>query len=520
MLATLKTTLIHALKEYLPGIVMLLLLLVIGAVICKDYGASWDEPQQKNMGEVSYNYAFKGDKELFTYPDRDHGVGFELPLVMSEIYFVKSTNSRHEFLARHLTTHIYFILACFCGYVLVQQLFKNQFLSCLGFILFVFDPRLFAHSFFNSKDIPFLSSFLISLTACYFAFYKNKPAWYILLGLTTGYCSSIRLLNIFFIFFVCLFFLFDFIQAVVAKKPAKSIVIHFVLFTVYTLGTLYVFWPLMWSNPVHNFLEVLERYSHYNWYGTLFFFGHFEKAYHLPYMYLPIWIGITTPIIVCFGAVIGCVWLLFICIRKPMALLTDYTQRNILLYLLCLLTPVTIVISQRTVMYDDWRHLYYLYPLLVLLSLFTINRLMKTKLRPLIILLSIIQVLDLAVFMVRFHPNQQVYFNSLISHKKEYLKQNFELDYWGVSFKQGLEYILSHDTSSVIKITCEGAPLTRNLRLLKPEQQKRFQHVWGYENTNYLFTNFRNTPNEGVRFPVFYEQSVLNSPIMRVYKLH
>ena len=44
--------------------------------------------------------------------------------------------------------------------------------------------------------------------------------------------------------------------------------------------------------------------------------------------------------------------------------------------------------------------------------------------------------------MIRNHPFQNVYFNNFLSHDEQYLRKNFEMDYWGTSYKQALEYVL------------------------------------------------------------------------------
>src|SRR6185503_8756836 len=139
---------------YFPGILLLLVAIVIGLCTYQYYCISWDEPIQRGIDNVSYNYAFHGDQSLKTYIDRDLGTGFELPLIFIE-KTLKLTDSRDIYLMRHLVTHLLFLVSVFCGYILSLRLFKNQAIAILGFILLAFTPRIYAHSFFNTKDIPF-----------------------------------------------------------------------------------------------------------------------------------------------------------------------------------------------------------------------------------------------------------------------------------------------------------------------------------------------------------------------------
>ena len=48
-----------------------------------------------------------------------------------------------------------------------------------------------------------------------------------------------------------------------------------------------------------------------------------------------------------------------------------------------------------------------------------------------------------------------------------------ELDYWGLSYRGALEYILEHDTSSEIKIAFETGVCTKNADILTKDQRKR-----------------------------------------------
>ena len=50
------------LKTYAPGLILFVISLVIGMMVYKDYGVAWDDPIQRDLGLVSYNYAFHKDQ--------------------------------------------------------------------------------------------------------------------------------------------------------------------------------------------------------------------------------------------------------------------------------------------------------------------------------------------------------------------------------------------------------------------------------------------------------------------------
>src|ERR1019366_5867486 len=101
--------------SYLPGVILLVFSLVIALFTYRDYGISWDEPIQRHMGMVSYDYVAGGDTSLLIFTYRSHGVAFELPLIFIE-KLLHITDSRSIFLMRHLVTHLFFLISVFFGY--------------------------------------------------------------------------------------------------------------------------------------------------------------------------------------------------------------------------------------------------------------------------------------------------------------------------------------------------------------------------------------------------------------------
>jgi hypothetical protein len=77
--------------------------------------------------------------------------------------------------------------------------------------------------------------------------------------------------------------------------------------------------------------------------------------------------------------------------------------------------------------------------------------------------------------MVQAHPQEQLYFSFLPSSEVAHL---FERDYWGLSYRQGLEWIAAHDPAPVLNVMGQDeAPMRNNLDMLKPEVRSRFR-VW------------------------------------------
>jgi hypothetical protein len=478
---------------------------------------SWDEQIQREIGIVSFDYIAVNDHKLDTYIERDHGAGFEIVLIFIE-RTLHLEDSSDIYLMRHLASNLFFLVACFFGYILCYRLFRNNVIACIGFLMFVFHPRIYAHSYFNTKDLPFLSMILISLAMCQLAFDKSKWHLFLLAGAACGYASSIRLLGIMLACIIGVLLLSDLVSGLYKKQRARKHVVNLLSFVAGYCILLYIAFPTLWASPVANFIEVFNSLSHFRWKGNVFFQGQGILADELPWYYLPVWMGITTPIVWLLAGVIGFVLISWHVIRHPEVLLQNTRTRYFVICLGCFILPILSVIFLKSVVYDDWRHVYFVYPAFVILMLYAIEKGYKSKLKIIVVSIVAIQFVTLGWFMYGAHPNHQVYFNKLESQQPEELRHKYDLDYWACSFKQGLEYILAHDDRPVIRVGCpKGITLLHfNRNILKASDRERILPV--DEDDYYYLTNYRDHPQD-FKDSMVHEIVICNSGIMRVYQL-
>ena len=152
-------------------LIFFVLYFFIGTIIFDDYGISWDEPYQRQIGYVNLEY-IRGDNSLLIFNDKYYGVIFELPLVIIERIF-NLTDTREIYFIRHYLNFLLFYFGVLIFYKLNKRIFKSWKLALFGCLLLVFHPRIFADSFYNSKDIPFLVLYISSLYT--FINYKENP---------------------------------------------------------------------------------------------------------------------------------------------------------------------------------------------------------------------------------------------------------------------------------------------------------------------------------------------------------
>jgi len=118
--------------------------------------------------------------------------------------------------------------------------------------------------------------------------------------------------------------------------------------------------------------------------------------------------------------------------------------------------------------------------------------------------------------MISNHPFQNVYFNALAG---KYAGQVFELDYWGLSFRQGLEYIVKNDSRPVIKLAANLPPICMNNAIfLKKEDITRLQ-MGPVNQSDYFLTNYRWHPEAYPLNQEIFTIVVDNQKIMSVFKM-
>jgi hypothetical protein len=123
------------------------------------------------------------------------------------------------------------------------------------------------------------------------------------------------------------------------------------------------------------------------------------------------------------------------------------------------------------------------------------------------------------------HPFQNIYFNELIPKNEQYIRKNFEMDYWGTSYKQALEYILNRDKSNMITIMVANNPGRYNALILAPTERSRITFVdWKLENikdVDYAISNYRYHP-EDYNFlskNKYFNIKVLNSDVISAWQI-
>jgi hypothetical protein len=106
------------------------------------------------------------------------------------------------------------------------------------------------------------------------------------------------------------------------------------------------------------------------------------------------------------------------------------------------------------------------------------------------VILTTILVFQIATWMVINNPHQYLYFNSLAGNIS--LEKKWEMDYSGLSNKEGLQYLLSRNPNRVVTVgVVSFTPFDMSLKSLPSKYNDRISVVSLKEQPDYIVNNFR-----------------------------
>lgn len=508
-----------------------LALLSIGLIFYRDYGIPWDEHHRRISGQVSANYIIKLFSPgtvtrldsipklptLAKHADGDHGALFEIPAIFLELLLSSWGLEDPSDLAE--LRHLLVFLVCMSGVYAVFRLAERRFadwrIALLGATFLVLTPRIFAESFYNSKDVVFMAFFAIAINTCIGFTLKPNFKTSIFHAMATAAAIDVRIMGIIIPVATLVILFLKCIRRELAWLPVlRSLSLYLII----AACMIVVFWPYLWASPWHNFITAFNNMSQFRWKKDLLYLGEMHAANNLPWHYIPVWILISTPLFYLFLFVVGVSAILVQFMKRNWRLWCGDEELQDLIFLGLFFGPIVIVVALKATLYDGWRHLYFIYPALILVALrgwlllFKISpfsfryvslqyqRLSRIPFRAsfpgcshwwrnCILGATIAALTFIAVTIVTHHPLQNVYMNSLAGTN---VKAKFDIDHWGLSNKQALQYIIAHDPRPLIKIWAgSDTVLKYSLFALKKADRDRLRIARDESSTEYIISNYR-----------------------------
>lgn len=506
--------------------ILFFLYFVIGVLIYKDYGISWDDPIQRFIGYENINYITGRDNNLLGIIDRYKGPTFEIFLIGIE-KAIQPVTTAGIFYLRHLLIFLTFFVGTVLFYFLSKRVIKSSRIALLCTVALVLSPRIFDNSFYNSKDIPLLVIFIICFTLFFQYLDSKRTISLILLAIFCAMAVTIRIAGILPLFLVIIAIVVNiFYPFSDTKMKVSQSLFHLVILLSLFVAITVLFWPALWSNPINNFLDAIRIASHFDWKGQVLFLGKIYKSNEIPSIYPIIWILISTPLYYSYLFFIGFFSLVF---GEKVSLNYLFSKERLKLFFIAawFFGPILAVIIQRSVLYDSWRHLFFIYPAFLLIGFYGLENLVSRlnakfgqyNLATLTAyVLLVVTFFSTAQFMIRVHPFEQLYFNRLAGSSLGEIQKRFDMDYWGLAYRRGLEYISKSDPSPAIPYFSETFPGTYTF-ILPEADQKRLIPVTNAQEAKYLITNYRFTKSYPPYDEVFSVQ-VDGAKILSVFKLN
>ena len=497
-----------------------------GLAVFGDYGVSCDEYFSRERGRMSLDYIFGGDASLREYKYAYHGVALEIPLTGIERAFGLTDDTKAAYTMRRLTMFLLFFTGVIFFYLLCRRRFGSRKIALLGSLFLVLSPRIFAHSFYNPKDIPFMVFFLISMYTLMRYLDRKTLMWIVAHAAVTAVLFNVRIAGIIVPLLSIIFITAEFLRKAPRRMSAalRDILIYLVLFVSLSVAL----WPFLWGDPAGNLIKAIDLAKLNNWSGQVLYLGRYMHSTEIPWHYIPVWIAVSTPLVYLVLFITGSCLAVSSFFKNDMRSYPERRDGHIVMAWLFI--PVLWVIGFKVPVYDGWRHLFFIYPAFLIFSLSGLSGLVDLIMRrftsrlrtALIALLSFVitvSLLNIAVFMIRCHPHQNLFFNRLAGGDMSAAKKRFGLDYWGMSYRNGLEYILRNDPSEKIRVFPDNILVEAGALMLPTGERKRLVFTENPRDAKYLITNYRWHDEEYLPGDPFYTITIDRAKIVAVYKL-
>ena len=466
------------------------------------YGVTFDEVAQRRIAIANADYIATNSANRLYYVDyRYYGIAFEMPLLLAE-RALGLQDSRHIYLTRHLLSHLLFIAGGFVCAMLAYRMLGSRLIALLAMLLFLLHPRLYAHSFFNTKDIPFAVMIVIALFLTHRAFRKDTIGAFLLCGIAVGLAINLRPFALMLFPMILAMRALDLWQA--GRQERKRILATAGAFAAATLAAVYISHPYYWENPL-RFIEVIGVLAQHPTIALNLFMGEIYRSDAVPWNFIPVWFAITAPPLTLTLGAIGGVVACRQAAARPLAALRDRETRFRILLLGCVVLPVAVVIALQSNIYDGWRQMYFLWVPFCLLAAVGLRALAsggaaaskwniaapmpgwvrgRALTQTLAYGVACVGLITTLTAMAALHPYQQVYFNALVdTNTPGALAKRYDMDYWQVAQRQSLEYLLARYPDDSPRVWMVNA----NRRILPQNDRERVSVMDPYATDFYLW---------------------------------
>ena len=436
----------------------LLLMVCTIFIHAQDYGVSVDEPLQNSYGHYDLAWYLSLGKDLSFLHYRtnlympQHGPFFEGLVAIAQGIFSNELTTRA--IVTGLAGVAGVVATMLCGYVL-----GGEWLALVAGLFLWGYPRYYGSMWNNSKDIPLAAAMTMAmwgvlLLVSQWQSRRRLVRNSLLLGLLLGIAISVRVAALVWCIILVALALgwwlthldLEYVRTrggmLLKKQALAALLIGGVCFV-----TMLALWPYFFLNPLGHLFESVELMQHYPWALPVTFQGQVYSALQLPWDYVPVWLGIGSPLIIDLFALLGMgLWL-------GVTIHTRKIDAPITVIALGIPIAIGVMIISRPTLYDGPRHFFFLVPMMILLAawgFFTLFRLLWQRpqfaVRLVAVCVVIAAVIDYGLIfktMNDLHPYEYTYFNELVGGT-EGAQGNYDIDYWRICTQPAAEWLGTH----------------------------------------------------------------------------
>ena len=467
---------------------LLLINILIGVWVFRDYGYSWDEPLFYDYADA-LGYAYTPSEWLSGNFDLERSFGASgddhktrgpayLLLARGPVSLLE-TLGLDKAAAWHLINFLFFQIGVYFLYRFASRWVKPS-AALAAAALFSCQPLLWGHAFINPKDPPFLVFFLAAVCLGFEMVdqltdetRKQKFSTILLPAIVLGITTSIRVLGPFAGLLVFVYFLSE-ITRNKRLRSSASPWLMLLMYAIIAVASMFASWPFLWQDPVQNFVQVFRFMSDNPTNLSVLFGGEVYRAGELPRRYLPFMLAttLTEPVLPLFAAGVFIAYFQYF---KRNRLLKASSQKTdspeswrtlrssleiapagntilpLTLVFLWFSAILLYVLLRQPAMYDGIRHFLFILPPIFIFTGFVFEFLLdRLSLSWLYAGLVFLLLLPGAYGIVQLHPYEYAYYNSLVGGASGAFRQ-YETDYWLTCYKEAVER-LEQTTASPIDL--------------------------------------------------------------------
>jgi MFS family permease len=328
----------------------------------------------------------------------------------------------------------------------------------LGLLLLAATPLYYGHMFINAKDGPFAAVMAIALLALVRAFEdypRATPPTIVLCGIGVGLAIGARVLGGFAIANALL--PLPFIIAVrsraaglrIALSECGSFLLPFIPAAILAYLLMGLVWPWSVVSPLNPFraVEYFSNFFEKPW--RELFDGQLIPVIDMPRSYVPTLLAVQLPELMLALGVCGMAGAIFAIGSKA-----DYStaaagrRAALLATVLAVLLPVLVTVATRPAMYNGIRHFIFVLPPLAALGGLAAAQIADRLVRHGRIVVGagvlalLIGIASPVLDMTRLHPYEYTDYNHIAGGPPR-ARQNYMLDYWGLSLTQASRRLLT-----------------------------------------------------------------------------